>query len=285
MDPLALRHILCPTDFGDLSTLALAHAARLAERAQARLTVLYADLFLPPREFTAAQADVLARSLQKERAAAERALRRYVAEHVPENVAVDTVVATAWPADAILAEADRRKADVVVMGTHGRSGLNRLVMGSVTERVLNEARTPVLAVRPSPATAAPGHEVRRILVPTDFSPAAHAALLQASGLSQLLGAELVVAHVTTSREREAGAQEQACAWVPEEVRVRCSLRHLVRHGDPADEILAATVEEGIDLIVLGARRRRLFDLSVWGTTTERVVRHAPAPVWVVPATN
>ena len=156
MNALQIKQILCPTDFDDLSTLALEHAVRLAERTGAHLTMLYADRFLPPLEFTAQETDGVARSLDAERSNTLRSLQGYVRDHVPAAIPVEAMVAVDDPASAIAAETARRQVDVVAMGTHGRTGVDRLVVGSVTERVLSETQVPVLAVRRPPEGAAPG---------------------------------------------------------------------------------------------------------------------------------
>jgi hypothetical protein len=89
----------------------------------------------------------------------------------------------------------------------------------------------------------------------------------------------------TSRTR--AFREQAgggfCKWVPAEERARCLIRELVRHGDPAEEIVKLTTEEPYDLVVLGAARRKFFEGMILGTTTLRTVRHAPCPVLTVGA--
>lgn len=280
MEALSISHILCPTDFDDLSGLALDYAGRLAGRTGARLTVLYADSFLPPREFTSHDAAAVARSLEAERKAALKHLQRYAQARVPSGVPFDAVVAVAEPAPGILAEATKHSADLIVMATHGRSGVDRLVLGSVTEHVLSEAKVPVLAVRPSQAGASPG-EIRRILLPTNFTPADETALRQAAGLAAALSAELVVAHIAPDAGVAPATEERICAWA-DGPAPRCSLRKLVRHGDPVEQILKLASDEKVDLLVVAGQRRRLLDLVVFGSTTERLIRHAPAPVWVVP---
>jgi nucleotide-binding universal stress UspA family protein len=147
MDSEAARHILAPVDFSELSAHALRYAARLAKCSNARVTALYADLFQPPPYFTEGNLNQLVDQLRTAERQAEAHLRRFVAEEVPDLEGVEVLVREGLPADAIRRAASDEHADLIVMGTHGRSGFNRLMLGSITERVLREATIPVLAVR------------------------------------------------------------------------------------------------------------------------------------------
>jgi len=174
----------------------------------------------------------------------------------------------------ILARAADAGAGLIVMGTHGRTGYNRWMMGSVAERVLRESPVPLLTVRgPSGGTA------RRILCPVTDTKVSREALGVAAELAGCFGATLTALHV---REPHAvAAPPDLCVWMPAEERARCNVREVVRHGDAAAEIVGLAAEEPFDLLVLGAPRRTFFDGLVLGTTTLRAVRHAPCPVQTV----
>jgi nucleotide-binding universal stress UspA family protein len=181
------------------------------------------------------------------------------------------------PADAIRRAA--AGADLIVMGTHGRSGFNRLMLGSVTERVLRESEVPVLAVR-GDADAQP--QIRHILCPVNDSDAARAALRKAAQLAACTGAVVTALHV-----KEPGAKDSIdnlCGWIPGELRPQCEIRELSTHGEVAREVIAMASELKVDLIVLGARHKAFFDTSVIGANTIRMVRHAHSPVLMVFAT-
>ena len=141
-----MKKILVPVDFNPLATAALRHAAALARQEGATLIATYADTFEPPAEFTAGQTATLAGSIEASRRRTEEELTRYVHEHVPENVAVQTEVREALPVEGILAAIEEHQPDLVVMGTHGRGTLSRLMFGSVARAVLRASKAPVVTI-------------------------------------------------------------------------------------------------------------------------------------------
>ena len=141
-----MKKILVPVDFNPLSAAALEYAAQLAARTEAEMIVVYADTFDPPAEFTAAQTGALATSIAESRRRTAEELARYAHEHVPETITMRTELREALPVAGILAAIDEHQPDLVVMGTHGRGALARLMMGSVTESVLAATTTPLLTI-------------------------------------------------------------------------------------------------------------------------------------------
>jgi len=137
-----MQKILVPVDFNPLATAALEYAAAIAARSGATLVVMYADTFEPIAELTG----VLAAAIEESRARTAEELAEYVNEHVDETLALDTEVREALPVPAILGAIEEHRPDLVVMGTHGRGGLTRLLFGSVTEAVLRGATVPVLTI-------------------------------------------------------------------------------------------------------------------------------------------
>lgn len=150
-----MKKILIPVDFNPLGSAALRYAALLAERSGALLIVMYADTFEPPVEFTAAQTAALATSIEDSRRRAGEELERYVHEQVPEMLAMRTEVREALPLPGILAAIREHEPDLLVMGTHGRGGLSRLMYGSVTEAVLRDTNIPVLTINRVDAARSP----------------------------------------------------------------------------------------------------------------------------------
>lgn len=151
--------ILVPVDFNALSSAALEYAAALAARTGAELIIVYADTFEPPAEFTAAQTDAIASSIVESRRRAAEELERYAHEHVPETIAIRTELREAMPVDAILAAIEQHEPDLVVIGTHGRGAIGRLMLGSVTKSVLDAATNPVLTINRVDAARAAGDAV------------------------------------------------------------------------------------------------------------------------------
>ncbi len=276
------KHILSPVDFSDLSALALRYAEALSRCSGARLTVLYASSFEAPPYFTQGQLAELQQTLREAGRQAEEDLRRFVQRTLGPGAARPEVrVAEGRPAEVILKVAAETGADLIAMGTHGRSGLNRLLLGSVTERVLSQSDVPVLTVRPPAPPPASPLAVRRILCPVNDTPIARRALARAVEMARCLDAALTLLHVHEPKAEDGIAD--LCAWVPPALRTQCRIKEIERRGEAAREIVAEAVEGGCDLLVIGAEHRRFFDSTVIGSTSARVVRHAPCPVLTVVA--
>jgi nucleotide-binding universal stress UspA family protein len=275
MQTAGFSTILCPVDFSELSAQALRHAAALAKCGDARIVAAYANWFEAPPYFTEGRLAELESQFRESMGEAEHSLKDFVKSTLGDGAAaVDTRVVDGLPADAILDLTESTHAGLVVMGTHGRTGFNHWMLGSVTERILRESPVPLLTVR-----GAPTGPIRRILCPIDGTDISRHAFRLAAGLGACFGAVVTALYVS-----EGGSDQpppDICDWIPAEERQRCRVRELVRHGDPAEEIIALASAEECDLIVLGAPRRRFFEGMVLGTTTLRAVRHAPCPVLTV----
>jgi nucleotide-binding universal stress UspA family protein len=146
-----MNKILVPVDFNPLAAAALEYAAYIASLSGATLVVLYADTFGPLGEGTG----VLAAAIEESRARTAEELAEYVNEHVDETLPLETEVREALPVPAILGAIAEHAPDLVVMGTHGRGGLSRLLFGSVTEAVLRGTSVPVLTINRTDATVPP----------------------------------------------------------------------------------------------------------------------------------
>ena len=277
--------ILCPTDFSEPATLALYYGKHLADCFNGSLVVLYADSFSPPPYFTSGQVEDLAKEIGRFKGAAHEYLTHYVSEHIGGSSKVEMVVAENQTVPAILLAAKEKKADMIVMGTHGRSGINRLILGSVTEKVLHETDRPVLTVREKKGAAELSRvSVQQVLCPINFTKVALKALEHATAISKCFEAELLVLHVIESHStdiKETDEHGRLCAWIPDDIRSRCNLKEIVRRGDAAEQITEVASSAGCDIIVLGAQHKRFHDTTVIGTTTIRVARHAPCPVLTV----
>jgi len=280
------RPILCPTDFSAEAGHALRWGGELALRLSRPLVALYADRFLPPPHFTAQQIDTLVEELDKSRAAARQALIDQTGRMIAPAVATEPVVVQDLAVPAIVRLAAERHAEMIVMGSHGHSAFDRIMLGSVTERVLRLADHPVLAVKlPAETDPAAFPGVRTILCPVDLGEDARSALLLAARLAAAFEAELQVLHVAESApdpSTERAAQETLCAWVPDTARTSCRLHEVIRPGKPAEEILLAAQESHAELIVLPTRHKLFQDVTVLGATVARITRHAPCAVLTVP---
>ncbi len=274
------KQILCPTDFSEHSAAALRAAGGIARAFGAKVMVLHAQRLEAPVYFTKAQAATLRTQLRRGARAARRFVSNFAAQYLPENVEHSVLLVEQDPVQAILQELKRERAGLLVMGTHGRTGLARIRLGSVTESTLRQVNVPVLTVGPhiKPYTG-PG-SIRRVLCPVNYSDLARAAFEHAAALAAKTGADLVVTHVLESDAHgtEAEASKALCDWVAPEVRQRCTVREVVKQGSPAEQIVAEAKNSRADVIVVGAQPRSFLGTVLFGSTTELVIRNAPCPV-------
>jgi len=196
--------------------------------------------------------------------------------------------------DSILALANQKNVDLIVMGTHGRSGLDRFLLGSTTEKILRKARCPVLVVRKpvnrfvKPEDRRDPVHPRKILSCTDFSKHSEMALKYALSLATEFSAELTLLHVLEDVPRSPEVKSVAAevlrdleALVPREAIDWCTIRPVIRIGKPYQEIIQLALEARSDLIVLGVRGRSALDLALFGSTTHRVIQLGTCPVLAV----
>lgn len=277
-----VRSIVCPVDFGQQSELVLAYAIQLSQRFSSKLTVVHAERFDAPLEFTSAQVDELAAELKKVRSDAEVHLRRYVEKVFPQ-VEADYAVVEDYPVDGILHAAESAGADLIVMGATSRSGLQRVFLGSVAEGVTRRSSVPVLTVRSHKGDGTLPHAMERVLVPVNYTPQSSEALRVGAAFAQMLGARVTVANIVESDDADdAVAREKLCGWVPSQVQVTCEYDPVVRKGNAAEQIVQLARDEQADLVVIAVVHRPFLESTIIGTTSERVARFAPCPVLTVP---
>lgn len=286
MSQFGPQTILCPTDFSPLSALALKYAADFRKCSGGSLLVLFANPFLPPPRLSPRQMDQLMEAWKESKKGNEGDLSSFVKKTLGggpvENL--ETMVVEAAPVAAIVDTARERGIDLIVMGTHGRGGEKRTLLGSVAERVLREAECPVLTVRQKKGEAVPKAGIKNILVPVNFSVVSRMALVTAAHIAECFGAGLTLLRVIEPVEEpcdEPDEMTRLVAWVPSEVRKKCEIQELVVRGEGAEKVVSLAEDEKMDLIVLGAQHRKFFDSTIVGTTTVRVVRHAPCPVFTL----
>jgi nucleotide-binding universal stress UspA family protein len=293
--------ILCPVDFSEFSRHALDCAVRLARWNKARLIAIHVLVNWPAVDVVPSlRNDRWPRISLKDvdRSALMRCLRDFVNVHANEPVEIDLRVVEAPDVHReILTQADTLHVGLIVIGSHGRSGFERLLLGSTTEKVLRGARCPVMVVPRGAqrAGAVSARPFRGILCPVDFSCGAIAALTSASELARKARAELTVLHVIdipavlfetpgfdVSSYRsgvEAEARHRLCDVMSARTVERTNV--IVAEGRPDQEILRAAAAREIDLIVMGVHGRHAVDLAVFGSTTHRVIRGASCPVLTI----
>jgi nucleotide-binding universal stress UspA family protein len=297
---IEFKNILCPTDLSDASIRALTCAAAFARWYRSRLTVLHVvPTFDPipvgPGNFNAAVQMVV--PMSREEIVDE--MRRFTTTAGIGSLDVNLIAEDGDPARNIVEHALAKTTDLVVMGTHGRSGFERLLIGSVAEKVVRKAPCPVLLVPPHLTAVASEVTFKRILCPMDFSPSALQAFgfaldlaRQADGVVTLVYALEWLAeeepreytHFNVPEYREyliQDARERVRTLVAEESRTWSAIEERVVIGRAYREILKVAAESGTDLIVMGAQGRGGLGLTLFGSTTQQVVRAATCPVLTV----
>lgn len=301
---IRIRRVLFPTDFSECADQALGLALRFAEAHGAELHMFHAvvlhaaDPANPAMQFPNEE-----RVVEELREIAGSRMEASVQRHPTGEVRIQRVQQRAIsPVAGILDYADEHEMDLIVMGTHGRRALGRMLMGSVAREVVRQANCPVLTVRAG-GDAEVGREIRRILVPVDFSDYARLGFDYAVQVAETFGAHLQVLHVveealypdfyypilassgdvpaeTRDRLEEAlGEWMEEAGGRPDDV----DLELHVGAGRAASEIATFAEEHASDLIVLCSHGRTGLERVLVGSVAEGTIRRAPCPVLTVKA--
>ena len=200
---LEVKCILCPVDFSEFSVRAYRHALSMAEHYRAKLITQHVvELWRYPAASFAASALLYDEYRESLRANGMEQLQEFVKNHTHSDVQSNLVVDDGITSELILSFAQEQKSDLIIMGTHGQRGFDRLMLGSVTERVMRRAICPVVVVREPPHDlAAAGdeqhytHRLDRVLACTDFSEDSERALDYAISGAAEYDAELTLVHI------------------------------------------------------------------------------------------
>jgi nucleotide-binding universal stress UspA family protein len=288
---LALKNILFLTDFSEPSEITLPYAIAIAREYEAKVYALHVLTPVPlsytTPESTAAVIDSLEEGAQAE-------MQRLDSQFA--GVAHEAMIVrgeSVWSSvEKILSD---REIDLVIVGTHGRTGAMKLLLGSVAEEIFRRASVPVLTIGPSVRKGTHnGGRFHRVLFATDFTPEAEAAAPYAISMAEENQARLLLLHVMRDPDPKAAekrAQDSVAhvmhelyEIVPQAAELWCRPEATVRFGNPADRILEAAKEYDADLIVLGVRDAAGHlgaATHLERTTAHKVVARAACPVLTV----
>ncbi len=273
MTPILFERILFATDFSPASAAALPYAVVMARHFGSKL---YLAHVIPPDAYSLIPQSERDRVLESIRLHSEKQMAGLRAKTLLKGLTHETLVdhGDVWP--MLSAMAERHKINLIVMGTHGRRGVEKLLLGSTAEEILRCAQCPVLMVGPE-TSVAPETEARlqRILYATDFSPASKPAMHYAYVLAREYNAALFFLHVAEDIWKEPLSTRMQAA---DFFRMRLLENHWeleegitpefhVEFGPPAGRIMEIADTLQIELIVLGVR----------GTPHPRVAAHLPGP--------
>jgi nucleotide-binding universal stress UspA family protein len=280
---LCLKSVLFATDFSAPSMQALPYAARIARRFDSRLYVAHV---VPPEDYPSGM-----NSLDEAaRAACHEA-------ELKVSSVLNSVPCRDLPCEALVGSGDiwvglsnfmrRHATDLLVMGTTGRTGVRKFLLGSVAEEAMRESQCPVLTVGPQ-SHPEKGTEFRQILYATDFSPESVVAARYALAFSGNYGSHLTLVHALEGLPESPYLDAQMARvrlgeLLPERGNLAAEPEILVEMGSPADVILKAADETATDLIVIGVRGAGAFAraASHFGSVAHKIVCRAVCPVLTV----
>jgi len=295
---IQVESILCSTDFSDDSNHGITYGIALAKELGAKLYVchvidlsdatIYGEGFSDPLE---QQKRMIDYSLEY--------LERLIGDQ-PLPFDWEPLILIGHTGIEIARVAEEKKVDLAVLATHGRSGLKRIILGSVTEYLMRALPCPLLIVRRPERDFIPTakQEVRleKILIGCDFSPDSSLGFQYGLSLAQEFQSELHLVHVIQpsvykdllkpkiehggefQRDMRDQLYDKLINMVPKEARNWCNPITILLAGQPYEELTKYTVVHNIDLIVLGVLGHSLAEMMFVGSTTDRVVRQAPCPV-------
>lgn len=286
--PVEIRRIAVGVDFSEESMVALEQAMAIARHCGADIVMIHtgevygrADFELEGKVLAAAERyrEILERRHQRARDAIEQLRER----HLGQGVEIGQLLVSGF-ADEVLPEAARDAgAELLVVGTHGRTGIKRFLLGSVAERVTRLADCDVLIAR-----AASTGPFKNVLVPSDFSPQSARALEAAAAIADR-SAAITVLHCSDARDFQE-LPEHVASEIDAVIEARAarltgphegagqSIRFIHRRGAPAEQIRA--IADRFDLICMGSHGRRGVRRMLLGSIAELTVRHAPCSVYV-----
>jgi len=275
------RLILVPTDFSEPAAHALQFASRLAQRFGAKVRLMYADYFVPPVDFSASAAVDFALTSDEARDEAKKQLTRLAEEYLPKTVDYQTRVVIDSPIPAIVDEAHRCGADLLVMGTHGRTGFRRLIVGSVTESVMRIVNVPLIAISPLTEERRMNATLPRIVCPVDYSEESREALRFAASIADSASRVIVVRNFDAELPQDAADEiVRLQLWTPAEIVDRCQYK-LLPSDHPAEQVVEFAKLVCADVIAVGCGGNRSTADVVRGTLGERIAQRSDCPVLMV----
>jgi len=297
------KHILVPTDFSETSREALPYAYKIALTDRSKITLLHAITMFEydphdKKHSFAAMDDIYAGIEASANAQYDEIIED--ANNHSRDLVIDKVMQRGIsPHEVISGYAKEKNADLIVMATHGRSGLSNILLGSVTEKVIQTAPCPILVVKKPDHADLKKLVFNTILVPTDFSESSQKAMEYAVGIAKKYRAGITLMHAVEVRFHPAyyaGGVESIFDLDPDvkpriQARLEAFLQSFdvsgievktkVTDGDSHNEIVKLARSEQYDLIVMSTRGHDEIADYLIGSTTDRVIKRAPCPVLVM----
>ncbi|MBI1746756.1 MAG: universal stress protein [Acidobacteria bacterium] len=292
---LNIKRVLCPTDFSEYSEKALKYAADLSIRFKATLFIQHVmeDVLTMVPDVYGSLTD-----FQSMREAYERDVIERLQLSIGPEISATTILGKGSTAAEILKTAKEKDVDLIVMGSHGRKGLGRLVIGSVAEQIVKKAQCPVLTVCHLEHAPPRPLEFQRVLTAVDYSDHSLRALEFALSFVEDYQSELYLLHVIDHlakpelagfaydpahyEEREMEASRRRLRnMVPDELWSKYSIKPIAKIGHPYREITHTALSIAADLVIMGVVGHRAIGSTLFGSTTYRVIKEVHCPVLTI----
>ena len=295
------RTVLLPTDFSPCANAALHQAVTIAERFQGTVTMLHV-VAIHESDPSKIKSIITSSSLPYEKIITTAEEMLHTKEGMIETpVLIEKVLLRGIsPTSEILRYAAEHHPDLIVMGTHGRTGIRRLIMGSVAEKIIRLSNSPVMTVRCGKDGKPQGYpNYRSILLPVDFSKASIKALWTASEIARNYGSKLTLLHVAEapdftgylesddlddeelSNSQIKEAEETLAEFLSKAPLSGIEVYTRVVFGRPGRKIVEFAHEEDIDLIIIPSHGKSGFEKLLMGSNVNKVVHRASCPVLVL----
>lgn len=282
--PLTLGRILWATDFSPSSLTSLPYAAAIARRYRSSV---YLAHIIVPHPYPLVSPDATPYVEGTKNVVSKRLTDLSNSESL-ENIPRQTILGHGEVAEELNALAREHQIDLIVVGTHGRRGIRRFLLGSVSEEIWRTSVCPVLTVGPH-VTKPAATEIapRQILYPTDLSDESFSAARYAVSFALEYASHLTVLHVVPTAIRASARllarafRDEVRTIIPAEAEPWCEPEYVVESGDAAETILRVAKERQADFIVLGVRSPESLAAQRIGNVAYRVVAEADCPVLTV----
>ena len=281
---IRLQNIVLATDFSDASRAAIGYAAAIARTYQGRVYIVHV---IPPEVYWWVPPESLSEAEESVQESARLHMEELLVSEQLRDIPHEGIIKHGEIWDGLQPVVNQHKIDVIVTGTRGRRGPQKLVMGSVAEEILRLSSVPVLTVHPEAAQTS-AHDPHTILFPTDFSADSMRALAYALSLAQEFQSCMIFLHVAPSMHNDPEVRNRLQAFfsdqlrqiIPGETHAWCEQQVVVEFGDPSQAILQCANGHKADLIVMGVRGAgsMVRASTHFGSTAHRVISAARAPV-------
>lgn len=282
--PAVLKNIVVGADFSPASDAALLYSLGIARRNKGQVWIVHVigDTFF--------SAETQQRAIDDAWREGHRRMTEHFITGKLDGVQAKLLVEQGSISEVLERTVSERKADLLVVGTRGRSRLGKLLLGSTAESIFRQATCPVLTVGPRTTTDIPSDGPRKVLFCTGFSAHSLAAGGLALRITEQQGAELILLHIgpETETSRDAykrTAMARLASLIPSETKLDMTPKLLVEFGPTSDRILSVAAQQKPHLIVLGVRQPEGFARRVRWATAYDVVANAPCPVLTVRTTD